>query len=172
VTEIEKTYLAKYLPKDLKKFRKVEICDIYLPKSSPHPVMRLRKIGQEYLLFKKIPLDKKDASIQKEQVINLSREEYQVFKRIPGKKLRKVRYYYPYKGKIAEIDVFQDKLKGLVAVEFEFKNKKEMRKFKMPDFCLADVTQEKFYAGGILAGKKYKDLERVLEKYHYRAIYF
>lgn len=38
----------------------------------------------------------------------------------------------------------------------------------MPDFCLADVTQEKFTAGGILAGKKYSDIEAELEKYGYK----
>jgi hypothetical protein len=40
----------------------------------------------------------------------------------------------------------------------------------MPDFCLTDVTQELFVAGGVVCGKKYADLESDLQKFNYQKI--
>ena len=45
------------------------------------------------------------------------------------------------------------------------KTEEEKNKFGMPDFCLADVTQEDFIAGGYLAGKGYVDIEKELERF-------
>lgn len=98
----------------------------------------------------------------------MSKEEFLELSALSGKRTRKIRHYYQIGGNVAEIDVFQDKLKGLVLVDFEFKTVEEKNNFIMPDFCLADMTQEKFTAGGILAGKKYSDIEQVLKKYDYK----
>lgn len=40
----------------------------------------------------------------------------------------------------------------------------------MPEFCLADVTQDAFIAGGMLAGKSFKDIEKDLGKFNYQKI--
>jgi hypothetical protein len=58
----------------------------------------------------------------------------------------------------------------LILVDFEFKNIEEKDKFLMPDFCLADITQEKFCAAGWLAGKEYSDIEQFLDTYGYKKI--
>ena len=69
-----------------------------------------------------------------------------------------------------EIDIFQDKLAGLVIADFEFQTDEEMASFKMPSFCLAEVTGEEFPAGGMLAGKSYKDIEKDLSRFGYRKL--
>ena len=43
----------------------------------------------------------------------------------------------------------------------------EKDSFVMPEFCLVDVTQEKFGAGGMLAGKSYEDIEQHLKRFGY-----
>lgn len=58
----------------------------------------------------------------------------------------------------------------MVVVDFEFDNKEEKDKFEMPDFCLADVTQEEFIAGGMICGKSYEDVEKDLKKFSYKKI--
>jgi len=73
-------------------------------------------------------------------------------------------------GQQAEVDIFKDRLIGLALVDFEFTNRKEKDEFIMPDFCLADVVQDKWLAGGILSGKKYSDLEKAFKKYNYKKI--
>ena len=40
----------------------------------------------------------------------------------------------------------------------------------MPKSMLADVTPEEFIAGGMLAGKRYEDVEGELLKYGYKRI--
>ncbi len=168
--ELELTYLAKYLPKDLKENECKEILDIYIPKSREHPTLRIRRSGNKFMITKKEPADGKDSSVQLEQTIPLTEAEFVELSQLEGKRVRKDRYLYGYEGRTAEIDVFKDGMEGLVLVDFEFKSADEKAAFKMPDFCLAEVTQEKFAAGGMLCGKTYSDIEDVLSKYGYHRL--
>ncbi len=168
--ELEKTYLAKYLPKDLEKFPSKEIIDIYIPKEDDHPKIRVRKNGNKFEITKKQPIKDGDASAQKEQTIILNQKEFESLNKLEGKRVRKIRYNYPFENQIAEVDVFQDDLKGLVTIDFEFDSQQEKENFEMPDFCLADVTQEVFIAGGMVCGKKYKGIENDLERFGYKKL--
>ncbi|MFW5884754.1 MAG: CYTH domain-containing protein [Patescibacteria group bacterium] len=169
--ELEKTYLAKYLPEDLKKSPSKELIDVYIPGSHLHPRLRLRKNGGNFEITKKQPKVEGDASAQTEETIVLSREEFEALNnQVEGKRVRKIRYFYNHQGRRAEIDVFQDDLEGLVLVDFEFESVNDKEKFLMPGFCLAEVTQEDFIAGGMLCGKGYEDIEKKLNKYNYSKI--
>ncbi len=170
--ELEKTYLAKELPTGLENCEHKEIIDIYLPKESEHPVLRLRKNGDKYEMTKKEPVKGNDSSKQLEQTIILDKNEFEALQKVPGKRVVKERYLYPYQGIMAEIDVFKEDLQGLVVVDVEFEEEEKKDSFQMPEFCLLDVTQEKFLAGGMLCGKKYKDIEANLEKAGYTKLDF
>lgn len=168
--ELEKTYLAKSLPEGLKECKSKKIVDIYLPKASEHPKLRIRKNGDKYVMTKKELLDEDDASAQREQNINLSSEEFDGLKAADGKTISKTRYYYNYNGRVAEIDVFDAPLNGLVVVDFEFETVEEKDNFEKPDFCMVDITQELFIAGGMLAGKSYENIEENLKKFDYEKL--
>lgn len=171
--ELERTFLAKQLPDGLKQCKSKEIIDIYIPKViAEHAPIRIRKNGDKYEITKKQPVVKEDHSILEEQTIILSKNEFELLEReISGRRVRKTRYYYPCNGKTAEVDVFTDALTGLILIDFEFTSKEEKDAFKMPFFCLADVTQEDFIAGGMLCGKRYSDLEKDLAKYGYTKLF-
>jgi adenylate cyclase len=169
--ELELTYLAKSLPVGLEKCSRKEVSDIYIPKAREHPTLRIRKNGDKYEMTKKEPVILGDSSKQAEHTIPLTEEEFAELQHLKGKRVRKIRYLYPIAGRIAEVDVFQDKLYGLVLVDVEFESEDEKAQFKMPDFCLADVTQEKFTAGGMLCGKSFKDIKEELKKYKYKKIF-
>lgn len=171
MVELEKTYLAKELPESLKNCQSKEILDIYLPESSEHPKLRLRKNGDKYELTKKEPVNDGDASHQNEQTIILTQAEFDALNQLNGKRTRKIRYYYNFNDRTAEFDVFQDSLKGLVIIDFEFATMDEKDNFKMPDFCLADITQELFTAGGMICGKSYKDIKDELKKFNYNKLF-
>ena len=168
--EIERTFLVQTLPHDLKEHPYKVLFDIYLPSTSRHPNLRLRQKGDSFEMTKKLFIDENDHSEQKEMTIPLSKEEFDELATIPGKRVKKLRYMYPYKGVIAEIDVFQDALAGLVVVDFEFKTSEDKRAFAMADWCLIDVTQEEFIAGGMLCGKSYADIEKRLTDLGYSKI--
>jgi len=170
--ELEKTYLAKEIPKGLENCDSKEIIDIYIPKEAVHPIVRLRKIGDIYEITKKEPVNEGDASHQKEHTISLTEKEFEAISKNRGKELHKIRYYYNYNGRIIEIDVYLDKLKGLISVDVEFDSIEEKDSFEMPDFCIVDVTQEKFAAAGMLCGKSYEDIKPLLDKHNYKKLDF
>lgn len=165
--ELERTYLVKKLPKGLSSFPHKEIIDIYIPVKADHPVLRIRKKGDLFEITKKQPIHCTDSSEQEEHTIRLSKEEFDPLTHIDGKRVRKIRYDFVYKDVKTEIDVFKDDLEGLVLVDFEFTDLNRKNSFKMPDFCLVDVTQDKIFAGGMLCGKKYSDIKPHLDELEY-----
>jgi len=168
--EIERTFLIKYIPTGLDKCKSIEIVDICIPRATRHPVLRLRQRGDVFEMTKKYPVSGKDSSEQEEHTINLTKEEFDELAQIEGKRFRKIRYLYPCGERMAEIDIYQDELEGLGVVDFEFEKAEEKNNFVMPDFCLVDVTQSEEIAGGMLAGKKYADVEDFLKKHNYQKI--
>ena len=170
--ELERTYLAKKLPENLEKCEFKEIIDVYIPKNSEHPRLRLRKNGDNFELTKKEPVEGRDSSRQKEQTIILTEIEFNSLnEQLDGKRVRKIRYYYNYNGRVAEFDIFEDGLKGLVVIDFEFEAIDKKDNFKMPDFCLADITQEAFVAGGMICDKNYEDIEIDLNRFGYKKLF-
>ncbi len=167
--ELERTFLLKKIPEGLKDCKSIEIFDIYIPQSVPHPILRIRKRGDVFEMTKKSPIEN-DSSEQEEHTISLSEKEFSELSNLDGKRLRKIRYFYPINNRTAEIDIYLDNLEGFATVDFEFDSSEEKSNFTMPDFCLAEVTQEEFAAAGYLAGKKYEDIQSFLEKYNYKKI--
>lgn len=165
--EFELTYLAKEIPPAVFSSPSKEITDIYIPASAEHPVVRIRKSGKKHEITKKEPAKANDSSHLIETTIPLTAEEYADLSKLPGKRVSKTRYYYAQSGVTYEFDIFQEALAGLAIVEVEFKTAAQKDAFRKPDFCLADVTQEKFIAGGVLAGKSYRDIEAELARFGY-----
>jgi CYTH domain-containing protein len=169
--EFERTFLAKHIPSGIGNCNYVELEDNYIPKESDHPVLRIRKKGDKTVITKKYKKKEGDASVMIEETIPLAPEEYSFINQLDGKKFLKKRYSYEYEeGKFCEIDIYQDKLKGLVVIDFEFNSIEEKDNFKVPDFCLIEVTNEEFLAGGMLCGKSYEDLKENLENFNYKKI--
>ncbi len=185
--EFELTYLAKEIPAEVFASPSKEITDIYVPASAEHPLIRIRKSGPtsrrtptmvgevKYEITKKEPAKANDSSHLIENTIPLTAEEYADLSKLPGKRVSKIRYYYAYRDTTYEFDVFQEGLTGLVLIDVEFKTAAEKQAFQKPPFCLADVTQEKFVAGGILAGKgilgkNYSEIEADLARFGYKKL--
>lgn len=166
--EHERTFLVKRLPEGLAACRKKEIVDIFLPTATRHPILRVRRNGQRHEITKKYPVDEADHSVQHEFTIPLTPEEYaEIAASVKGKRFRKVRHYYEEGGTAFEVDVYQDALRGLVVADAEFKDGVGKEALAMPAWCLADVTQEEFLAGGMLCGKSYEEIEPLLGRFGY-----
>jgi len=160
--ELELTYLVKKVPDGLFESPAKRIVDHYIPLESNHPTLRLRKNGEKMELTKKEPISDGDSSRQLEETIPLTADEYAAIAKIPAKKVSKMRYYFPYQGRTIEVDVFDEDLAGLILADVEFEEQDEKENFKMPEFCLIEVTQDKNLAGGMLAGKSFADLQEHL----------
>ena len=168
--ELELTYLAKSLPDNLKDCPSKKIIDLYVENGTDHADLRIRRNGDTYELTRKTLLEEGDASKQLEVTISLNSEEFESLSGTMSRKVEKTRYFFQHEGRTAEFDIFEGSLAGLIVVDFEFENEEEKAAFVMPDFCLADITQETFIAGGVLAGKKYKDIKSSLGKFNYQLL--
>lgn len=169
--EFELTYLVKELPVGVLGSSAKEILDIYLPATADHAILRIRKSGDKYEITKKVPAVGTDSSHQIENTIPLTLEEFADLSTLPGKRVRKIRYYYYEDGTDYEVDVFQDALNGLVVADVEFSSNVTKSAFVPPPWVLADVTQEKFIAGGVLCGKSYADISVYLAQFGYQPIF-
>lgn len=67
------------------------------------------------------------------------------------KKIEKLRYEVPYKGKTWEIDVFQGKLVPLIIAELELESEDEF--FEKPSFIGEDVSDNAEYYNAVLIDK-------------------
>lgn len=176
IKELERRFLPRYLP-DIPTYSTIELIeDFYIPASVEHPKMRLRRVGDRIDLQRKsVDGAGIDASMMIEyRIENISVEEFTAIRAIPHKKLLKKRISFthivsenPSDNYMIEFGIFLEDLEGLVVVDFEFLNEEQMRKFAMPRFCLKEVTNEEFLAGGMLCGRSYRDIEERLSNFGY-----
>lgn len=169
--ELELTYLAARLPDEIKDTKPKRLVDVYVPESGvDHARLRLRQKGNKYEITKKVPLRDNDASAHTEMTIPLDENEFVALISVSQKRIIKDRYNVDISGHSAEVDVFRGELSGLVLIDFEFSSEEEKSAFMQPPVALCDVTQESFIAGGLLAGKTYRDIESELQKFNYKAL--
>lgn len=170
--ELEKTFLLARIPEDLAHAKSEIIRDAFIPASVVHPITRIRQRGERYEITKKEPIEAKDSSRQEEHTIKLTPEEFRALNTTQAKRFAKRRFYCTIGGYKAEVDFYFEDLKGLAIIDFEFETEEAMAAFVAPDICLADVTQEEIFAGGMLAGKTYQDLKPTLDRFHYKPLTF
>lgn len=169
--EIEKRFLLAKIPDEIAGIRPHEMLDIYLPAAAAHKHLRLRQKDDKFVITKKEPLDPADLSTMVETTIPLTRDEFDCLAQCDGARVAKDRYNVQLGGYDAEVGIFREALEGLGLVDFEFANADEMAKFVPPaGLFLADVTDEKFLAGGVLAGKSYADIAEKLAKFGYKKL--
>ena len=153
--EIERKFQIKEIPKNLSTFSKEEIEQGYLCLSDP--VIRIRKSNQDYLLTYKSRIgmaeDNEDVALTCDEVeLVLTKTSYEELRQKTDHNIiRKSRYKIPIdKGLVAELDVFHEKLEGLIFVEVEFPNEEEAKKFIPPPCFGEDVTFDKRYKNNYL----------------------
>ncbi len=133
--EIERKYLVKNIPGNLKDFPCRSMEQGYL---STAPVIRIRKDQDRYELTYK----SKGLMIREEYNLPLTADAYgHLLKKIDGRLIKKDRYMIPLKdGLTAELDVFKEELAPLVLAEVEFPDEESARAFTPPDWFGEDVT--------------------------------
>jgi CYTH domain-containing protein len=86
--------------------------------------------------------------------IYLSDKEFDLLSTLPGKVLTKTRHHIGTRhGVEVSVDEFSGHLAGLILAEAEFEDMTTLAAYPMPDFALAEVTQDRRYTGGELVAK-------------------
>ena len=142
--EIERKFIVSSLPGPLATYPKKEILQGYV---STSPVIRVRKSNEDYYLTCK------GKGL-------LSREEFEIsitpseFEHLSGKLdyylIHKTRHLIPYGDLTIELDIFKDRLEGLIMAEVEFPSLEAAHGFTVPDWFDKEVTEDARYQNNTL----------------------
>lgn len=133
--EIERKYLIKSIPENLKDFPCRIIEQGYL---NTDPVVRIRKDDNNFELTYK----SKGLMVRKEYNLPLTKEAYEhLLRKIDGRLIKKRRYMIPLERDLTiELDVFEGDLAPLILAEVEFSDEQSALSFTPPDWFGEDVT--------------------------------
>ena len=120
-----------------------------------HARLRLRILTDSDTGRRLIKLTKKFESaspyFQTISRILLSPKEYELFDGLEGNRLRKIRHYHHYRGRVFSVDVFEGELDGLILCETEAEGLEELMLAEPPEYAKYEVTEDAFFNGGNLS---------------------
>src|ERR1700731_2260341 len=146
--EIERKFLVKRLPENLRRARRSLIAQGYLASENRGRHVRLRKKDKTASLTFKVGR----GNAREEREIQLSAKQFAaLWPATVGRRLRKLRHEVPWKDLIIEIDTYRGRNAGLVVAEVEFPSQAAARKFQPPTWFGREVTGEKRYSNVKLA---------------------
>lgn len=157
--EIEKKFLVKQLP-NLKGTEKVKIIQAYLNTNS-EPTLRIRQRNDKYFLTYKFRKQSDKANMCIEHELPITSEAFNnLITKSEGIIINKNRYLIKLENELtAELDIFENELKGLIIVEVEFKTEEEAAKFTPPSWFGKEVTKDYRYKNSELSkGNNIKSL--------------
>lgn len=143
--EIERKFLVDPMPEGLETFVKKSIEQGYL---STNPVVRIRKMNEEYFLTYK-----SSGMMERQEVeLPLTKDAYEHLReKVDGRVITKDRYLIPYQTWTIELDCFHGELEGMVLAEVEFSSVEEANHFQAPVWFKKEVTFEKEYHNSYLS---------------------
>lgn len=148
--EIERKFLLKRFPPGLKKFPHDTIVQGYLAVGRGGLQVRLRKKG----FVRSLTFKQGTKGAREEREIRLSVDQFDaLWPATAGRRLTKVRYDVPWKGRTIEIDIYRGRQSGLVVAEVEFDDERSCATFEPPDWIGRDVTGKPKYSNVALALK-------------------
>lgn len=147
--EIERKFLLSELPLDIDQFPYKDIEQGYLSTPENTVEYRVRKIGDSYFCTIKTV----GALIRDEQEQEIEENQFNSFwKNTEGRRVSKRRYTIEREdGYSIEVDVYKDRLEGLIIAEVEFSSKEEAEKFHVPEWFGKEVTNSQKYKNKNLA---------------------
>jgi CYTH domain-containing protein len=159
--ERERRYLLQDLPEGLSRAdHHLQITDNYI--TSTH--LRIRKVRDPQTnkwvvkFTKKFAPNENDLSRTMITNLYLNATEAETLSIFEANEIRKNRYYFDFEARRYSIDMFIGDLFGLVLAETSFETDEELDNFQTPPFALADVTNNKTFAGGQLSELTYSDV--------------
>jgi len=146
--EIERKFLVKRLPPNLRQYHSRTIEQGYLAAKTDGTQIRLRKSRRHHSLT-----IKRGRGISRQEIeIDLTRDQFEeLWPATAGCRLTKTRYDIPFGKHTLEVDVYRGRNEGLVVAEVEFQDETECRRFQPPDWFAAEVSGKSRYSNVRLA---------------------
>lgn len=166
-TELHRIFLLEDLPEPLTRASAhIQLFDNYIENTR----LRLRSVRvpetKEWtrVLQQQYAVREDDLTCWKIAEIYLNDAEYAAFERFEGREIRKNRYFHEIDGRPAAFDVFIGDLWGLNMAKVDFANVDELAHYDPPPIMIFEVTNDPFFSGENLVGKKFTDIQKELEK--------
>lgn len=166
-TELHRLYLLDGLPEPLTTASShLQIFDNYVENTR----IRLRSIRDPYtnawtrILQQRFSTIQSDPGTTKIAEIYLNDIEYTAFEHLEGREIRKNRYFHEFDRTPVAFDVFLGDLSGLNIAKVDFETHEEMLAFEPPPFAIFEVTNDPFFAGQNLVGKKFEEIQSEVAK--------
>lgn len=129
--------------------------------------LRLRAMIESDGLPTRYKLTKKFADVTHETrpvvSIELTREEHDALRTLPGLDLSKTRHYDTFSGHPFHVDVFAGPLTDLVVCEHESDSLAALHAVCPPPYALVEVTDDPFFTGGALVRTGAQELRARLQ---------
>lgn len=170
--ELEKAWLVIEAPKDLNKMKRENITQAYLKDYKDNSGLnfkhaRIRKVDSVHTLTLKFfagDTTETGQLIEKTEVI--SKERYIELIKQATSKVVKIRYSIPLEGGlIAQLDEYQNNLKGLMVVEVEFPSLNSEKNFKIPEWFGKEVTACNGIYPPVIADLSLEEVDKLNEEF-------
>jgi CYTH domain-containing protein len=166
LSQFRRLFLIERLPEPLEpKSAHLQIFDNYIEDTR----LRLRLIRDPSLknwtrILQQQIAAENDLAETKLAEIHLNETEYSNFEQFEGREIRKNRYFHEFDRVSFAFDVYLGDLWGLNSALVGFPSADEMKAFEPPSFAVFEVTNDPFFLGKNLVGKKFDDVrERVAQ---------
>lgn len=147
--EIERKFIVSHVPFELSAYKSFYIEQSYI--YTEQPVLRLRKKDNSFFLTVKA---KTNEDVQNNEFeIEISEKAYNdLLKKVESNVVKKTRYLIPLSERlVAELDVYNGALNGLLTVEVEFESLDEAQLFVPPNWFGDDVSSDNRFKNNYLA---------------------
>jgi adenylate cyclase len=146
--EIERKFLVKELPPNLKNCPSRPIEQGYFAAKRDGTQVRLRKAGPQHsLTFKR----GRGVKRQEWEIALIPEQFNELWPATEGRRLRKTRYDVPHGDYTIEVDIYAGRNKGLIVAEVEFDDEKQCQRFQPPDWFGREVSGKSRYSNVKLA---------------------
>ena len=170
-TELHRLFLIDGLPAPLTRASShLQIFDNYIENTR----IRLRSVRDPNenawirMLQQRFVTNENDPATTKLAEIYLNEQEYAVFQRFEGREIRKNRYFHEFDGKQFAFDIFLGDLWGLSIAKVDFEKHDDIPAFEPPPFAILEVTNEPFFSGTNLVGKRFDAIQTEIAKIGHR----
>ena len=145
--EIERKFLLKKIPSELKITGQKEIEQYYLCREDK-TVVRVRRTDDKYTLT----IKQGGGIVRFERDIAISYTDFTEIASISkDRKIIKTRYLAPFNKLTVELDVFKENLEGLILAEIEFQTEEQAKNFVPPSWLGKEVTDDYRYTNSFLS---------------------
>lgn len=137
--EIERKFLVTSPPKDYLTWNCFEIKQGYLAITEEDKEVRIRSLNDNYFQTVKWGLGLTRGEIE----IEITKDQFnKLWPATEGKRLIKNRYTQKANNHLIELDIYKDKLDGLMIAEVEFKTEEESHDFSPPQWFEREITSD------------------------------